>query len=58
MVDSDGKSLYNDAKEPNGRLRNELEEMVGSRMLYSCTDLDIVRDSTAWLAEGLRKSIV
>lgn len=23
---------------------NELEEMVGSRMLYQCTDLDIVRD--------------
>lgn len=37
---------------------NELEEMVGSRMLYFCTDLDIVRDYTAWLAEALRKSIV
>ena len=30
---------------------NELEEMVGSRMLYACTDRDIVRDYVRWLAE-------
>ena len=30
---------------------NELEEMVGSRMLYACTNRDIVRDYVHWLAE-------
>lgn len=28
---------------------NELEEMVGCRMLYQCTDLNIVRDFLVWL---------
>lgn len=30
---------------------NELEEMVGSRMLYTCTNRDIVGDYVRWLAE-------
>lgn len=30
---------------------NELEEMVGSRMLYASTDRDIVGDYVRWLAE-------
>lgn len=28
---------------------NELEEMVGSRMLYKCTDKDIVSDYLSWI---------
>lgn len=31
---------------------NELEEMAGSRMLYTCSDKDIVRDGVHWLAEA------
>lgn len=31
---------------------NELEEMVGSRMLYQCTDLDIVQDFVDRLVSG------
>ncbi|MCH5268426.1 MAG: hypothetical protein J1E62_08795 [Lachnospiraceae bacterium] len=32
---------------------NEVEEMVGSRMLYACSDKDIVKDYVAWLAQIL-----
>lgn len=36
---------------------NELEEMVGSRMLYANTSLDIVKDYVACLAEELLKEV-
>ena len=32
---------------------NELEEMVGCRMLYACSDHDIVSDYVGWLAKKL-----
>ena len=32
---------------------NELEEMVGCRMLYACSDHDIVSDYIGWLAKKL-----
>ena len=43
LVDRDGNLVF-----------NEVEEMVGSRMLYNCTDKDIVQDYVAWLAHTLR----
>lgn len=37
----------------DGRLIfNELEEMAGTRMLYQCSNRDIVRDYVAWLAKA------
>lgn len=40
----------------NGRLIfNELEEMVGCRMLYACSDYDIVSDYVMWLAKCIQK---
>lgn len=38
IIDKDGRLLF-----------NELEEMVGCRMLYQTTKLDIVKDYVAWL---------
>ena len=35
------------------KLFNELEEMVGCRMLYACSDHDIVSDYVGWLAKKL-----
>ncbi len=37
-----------------GLVFNEVEEMVGCRMLYQCTDRDIVRDYVAWLSDTVR----
>ncbi len=34
-------------------LFNEVEEMVGCRMLYQCTERDIVKDYICWLKHGL-----
>lgn len=33
---------------------NELEEMVGCRMLYACSDHDIVSDYVGWLAKNYK----
>lgn len=42
----------------NGKLVfNEFEEMVGSRMLYRCTDCDIVHDYVKWLQRTLVPSL-
>ena len=30
---------------------NEIEEMAGSRMLYECTDYDIVKDYVQWISK-------
>ena len=42
IITADGKLIF-----------NELEEMVGSRMLYKCTDYDIVKDYVKRLANIL-----
>ena len=42
IITTDGKLIF-----------NELEEMVGSRMLYKCTDYDIVKDYVKRLANIL-----
>ncbi len=36
--------------EDGGFIFNELEEMAGCRMLYACTERDIVKDYVRWLA--------
>ncbi len=42
---------------PDGKLVfNEVEEMVGSRMLYQCTSCDIVKDYLIWLKTFVEKS--
>lgn len=39
ILTKDGRMLF-----------NEIEEMAGSRMLYECTDYDIVKDYVKWIA--------
>lgn len=39
--------------EDDSLIFNEVEEMVGCRMLYQCTDKDIVKDYICWLKKRL-----
>lgn len=45
IIDKDSRLIF-----------NELEEMVGCRMLYQTTDLDIVKDYVAWLKRFVKNN--